>query len=358
MENLSTQSQTEDLYEWIRQLALNNEVDQALDELAKIDNRSGVLLRLARDLALDLAVALALSLALTLAHAHDQDHDLDHDLALALALALAFALDLAHHRSHSLDFERSMGLVRELDHDLSLARALAFDLNLDLDLDFSDILKVLDQSHHIIQFIVSALSVEERRIETTTVVFRKHPPLTTQALAKCVMPYLGGIIELQQIILEMRAEPFIEPVIQELSYHSTLSVQFTGKLSEAIIALRRILIPWRQQRTKKFAELELAAKRLEVAKAQVELQEYYAASPAENSPDGGGIYHGYNRLTLERAQLEYERMRLVLNKEKIDLAEAMIDGFAPQFPQQERPMVIDRLVKSITLLSDSALEIE
>jgi hypothetical protein len=357
MDDGSTPLQTEDLYERIRQLALDNEIDQALYQLTKIEDPVSILIRLARDLALDLALALALALALTLAHARDQDHDLDHDLALALALALSFALDLTRYRGRSLDLDRAMAMARELDHDLALARELATDLNLDL--DFADIVKVLEQSHHIIQFIRAALTAEEHPIEITTVVFTKYPPLTTHVLAQIVMPYLKGMIALQQIIMELRGEFFVEPIIRELSQRSSLSIRFTGRISEALIVVRSMLIPWRRQRVKQLAELEAEEKRFEIAKAEAELQEIYArTTQIENDPEVGIGNREPTIAELERAQLENERLRLILYKEKIVLAEAVKERFTVGLPEQEPLIYINQLVDLITLFCESPLEID
>jgi hypothetical protein len=153
------------------------------------------------------------------------------------------------------------------------------------------------------------VGLERETRQVGTVVLVNHAPLTTRVLAQEVLRYLDAMLEVQQIITEMRGGTFVEPTIRELSHNSPLSVSFTGTIGEAVTTIQNIVIPWRRKHAKAIADLEVAEREVSIAKTQAEIQEIKVqTAQAESDPELAQIARERGRAEVERMQLENERL--------------------------------------------------
>ncbi len=350
--------EVEDFYTKLREKIENGEVDEAVmmvNGLESTQEKIGALQYLTitvfdaldRDSVLDRARALDLDSALALALDSALDRKralaLAHALDLALAFALAFALDSARALASDRDHARALDSGRAL----ALARAR-------VQLYASTIIRCLEGL--VPKQLVSGDEYTEDEIQLAG-----HDPLTPITLVSQVAPYLQALIDLQEVIIQLTGEPFIEPRIRSISEHSPLSFQMDG-VADAIRVVREIVTPWRRKHAQQMAELEVSEKQVEIGKAEVDIQETRArtaqtraATKAAEKRQSAEI----EQLLLENEakRLQNEEKRLEIHREKLDLALSIVERFAPDLSEKERLLAVTQMMESLTTLTESPLEL-
>lgn len=188
--------------------------------------------------------------------------------------------------------------------------------------------------------------------------------LTPYTLTHQIAPFLQATMDLQQLIDSVRGEVQNEIRIRSITQNSPIGVTAEG-VGEAITVIRETVVPWRRENARRIAELAENQKRLEIAKAEAEILDLRArTSQARVDTKIREEELEQKKLETERSKIELERMRLELEKQKIEnerakveLAIYVTERIAPNMSNEDRLTFVAQLLRPLSLLVESSLEV-
>lgn len=166
--------------------------------------------------------------------------------------------------------------------------------------------------------------------------------LTSKVLETRIIPFVRAL-ELWQVIINEIRNTF-EPVrIVYISKFSPVEVSVEGA-AQAFEIFERILMPWKRNHAKQMASLEEQAKKLELSKIQIEIEQ------GKNLTEEQKITLENKRLENRRLEIQIEKDNLELTKEKIKLLKELVNDMMPNHPEEEKIAYIMKLLKPLDQL--------
>lgn len=181
--------------------------------------------------------------------------------------------------------------------------------------------------------------------------------LTPSYLSREVIPYLDSIANIQRIIDEISGRPISEVRVKMISQTSPISVSMEGA-SQAIELVRDTVTPWRRRHTQEMARLSEAEKQAEIESKKAEILEKRARAQKDRAKaERIAAEVAQQHEMAEKARLENEKLRLDLQREKIQLAMDILAQVAPNLSEKEKIAYIIRLLPPVERLALSELSV-
>ena len=369
-----TETRVEDIFEKLLRLIETDElggakalfyltpsIKEQIDILAQLANRLARDLDRANDLdlilTLDLTSASALARDLTRAlGALANDHYGALDLTSASALASALTPDLTSALTSAL------GLARALDHALDREFALYLD----------SLIRLLEKSIKVNDFIEEVLREMVRKDEESTskvkqsgrvsVVLSGVDILTPDVLVEQVGPYLKAWNNLAAVIAEIQEEEHKPIRIYQISQNSPLSLDLGGAGEVYETVSKDISSKKREHRDRMMeleetkALIETQQQEIDLLKSRQETRQHRELTPLEKDKLSQEIEA--LRLQNEHLKLDLEKRQIEIANMRIDLAQNILSRFEGDLDNAKRAELIERIMESTLIILSSPLMID
>jgi len=205
--------------------------------------------------------------------------------------------------------------------------------------------------------IVNSHSNDEISESKFTLTTRAEQKVTPYYLAKTISPFLIAIADIQGIIDDIKLRSHREVVINSLMQHTPISVSLDGA-AESMKTIRDTIVPWRRNHEETMARLEEQEKLTEIESKKAEILEKRASAAkdrAEAARLNGEV--SKQREEVETMKLRNQKLRLEMNREKIQLAIEVLKQLAPNLEETQRIGYIVRLLPAFDVLISSDVNI-
>lgn len=186
--------------------------------------------------------------------------------------------------------------------------------------------------------------------------FAADSNLTADFFRYELLPYLEAVQEIQDIIDDINGEDHHPIEIIRIAKGS-VNVGLIGG-EEVIKIIREEITPWRREHAKQMAELERRSKKLAIEMERAEIH----ATNARKAKDVGETEKLEAEAALIRAQvrhqeIENDKLELLLQKDKLELAIQILERIAPDLTDEQRLEYFSRMFGPLDQLLSSKLEL-
>lgn len=178
----------------------------------------------------------------------------------------------------------------------------------------------------------------------------EQPVLTAKYLSENVAPLLSAISEMQYVMNMIQKRENSNVKITFISQQSPISVSLDGA-SQTLQTITEMVVPWRRKHAEEMARLSTLEKQAEIESIKADVLEKRAKAEKER----GEIIK--QRHEAERLSLENEKLRMEIQKEKVQLVLDILTRVAPNLSETERMTYFVRLLPSLDIITSSELEI-
>lgn len=181
--------------------------------------------------------------------------------------------------------------------------------------------------------------------------------LTPNYLADAVCPYLKAIAELQEVIDEVCGNANQLLSIRSISQNSPINVSFDG-VSKALQVVTDTVVPWRRKHSETMAQILEQDKLIDIKHKTADISEKRARAMKERAEaDKLAAEAATQREHAERMKIENDKLRLNLQKEKIQMALDFIIQIKPDITETEKITYVVKVLMPIDVLIESDLQI-
>lgn len=173
-----------------------------------------------------------------------------------------------------------------------------------------------------------------------------------------VIPYLKSVENLQTVINQIGQQPN-RIRLHSITKYSPIAASISG-VAQALEIVERIVNPWKREHAKRIAKLEEQEKLLQIKKVEAEIIQNKANFQNDSQFRKDNLIEDWRikKAEADKIELENERMRLDLMKEKVKFIKEILQEYGSNLSDEERTIYMMKLLKPLEELISNPLAIK